>query len=474
MATAKVLHYDSRELETFLPHSQPAYISSASTTPATPIKVDIPENGTKLEQEMKGDFDPFKSRKLEHPVSSCGTLTHLLKSSLGSGILAMPAAFKASGLWWGVVATILVSIICTHCAYVLVTSAHALYKKVGKTSMTYPDVAEEACLRGPPWGRKFAFLARQIVLWGIFLTYFATGSCYAVIVAENFNYVAFNYITPFDKRITIGLLFLPFLLIAYVPNLKYLAPVSMVANVCMAVGLGITCYYLLVDIPSISERPAIANLSTLPVGISVVIFAIEAIGVVMPLENNMETPRKFIGIFGVLNQGMAFVTVLYIVLGFLGFLKYGEHTADSITLNLPKEEYAAQAVNVLVGLAVFFTYGLVFYVCLDIVWNEIKYRYSTKETFANYLLRTVMVIVNIVIAVLVPQIIPFVSLIGAFCFSILGLVCPVIIEILTFWEEGFGRFNWKIAKHAVIMITAMIAVIFGSRSAISDIIKTFQ
>jgi hypothetical protein len=33
MATAKVLHYDSRELETFLPHSQPAYISSASTTP---------------------------------------------------------------------------------------------------------------------------------------------------------------------------------------------------------------------------------------------------------------------------------------------------------------------------------------------------------------------------------------------------------------------------------------------------------
>jgi hypothetical protein len=36
---------------------------------ATPIKVDIPENGTKLEQEMKGDFDPFKSRKLEHPVS---------------------------------------------------------------------------------------------------------------------------------------------------------------------------------------------------------------------------------------------------------------------------------------------------------------------------------------------------------------------------------------------------------------------
>lgn len=200
------------------------------------------------------------------------------------------------------------------------------------------------------------FLCRQIVLWGIFTTYFATGSCYAVLVAENFNYVLFNYIPSFDKRITVALLFLPFLCIAYVPNLKALAPVSMVANVCMAVGLGITCYYLLVDIPTVADRPAVASISTLPICISIVIFAIEAIGVVdilkiyeiqfldfhyfqvMPLENNMKSPQKFVGLFGVLNQGMTFVTLLYIVLGFLGYLKYGEATADSITLNLPGDQ----------------------------------------------------------------------------------------------------------------------------------------
>lgn len=97
----------------------------------------------------------------------------------------MPAAFKASGLWWGVVATILVSIICTHCAYVLVTSAHALYKKVGKTSMTYPDVAEEACLRGPPWGRKFAFLARYDTLLNCF--------CFTLSPSKSFIYFYFHF-----------------------------------------------------------------------------------------------------------------------------------------------------------------------------------------------------------------------------------------------------------------------------------------
>lgn len=59
---------------------------------------------------------------------------------------------------------------------------------------------------------------------------------------------------------------------------------------------------------------------------------------VMPLENNMSSPRKFVGICGVLNQGMSFVTLVYIVLGFFGYLKYGELTDDQITNNLPKEE----------------------------------------------------------------------------------------------------------------------------------------
>lgn len=55
----------------------------------------------------------------------------------------------------------------------------------------------------------------------------------------------------------------------------------------------------------------------------------------MPLENNMNRPEKFIGITGVLNQGMAAVTIAYILVGFLGFLQFGEGTKANVTLNLP-------------------------------------------------------------------------------------------------------------------------------------------
>lgn len=50
-----------------------------------------------------------------------GALAHLLKSSLGSGILAMPMAFKNAGLLCGGLGTILIGIICTHCVQIFVS-----------------------------------------------------------------------------------------------------------------------------------------------------------------------------------------------------------------------------------------------------------------------------------------------------------------------------------------------------------------
>jgi hypothetical protein len=79
----------------------------------------------------------------------------------------------------------------------------------------------------------------------------------------------------------IAALLIPLILLGLVPNLKYLAPVSMIANLFMAVGLGITIYYLVQDIPDASARPQFnASINTIPQFFSIVIFAMEAIGVV--------------------------------------------------------------------------------------------------------------------------------------------------------------------------------------------------
>lgn len=88
-------------------------------------------------------------------------------------------------------------------------------------------------------------------------------------------------------------------------------------------------------------------------------------------------------------------------------------------------------------------------------------------------MRTLLVIICIGIAVAVPTITPFVGLIGALFFSILGIICPVVIEMITFWNRGFGKYYWRLIKNIIVILAGLIALLFGSKCAIEDIIKEY-
>ncbi|XP_011869233.1 PREDICTED: proton-coupled amino acid transporter 4 [Vollenhovia emeryi] len=462
------------ELDTFLP--QDGSVLKDGVLSAK-YKVQVAPRDVETAVGDEKSFDPFAERKVANPTTDCDTLTHLLKASLGTGILAMPIAFKNSGLLVGVFATILVAFVCTHCAYILVKCAHVLYHKTRKTDMGFAEVAETAFSIGPPWAKIFAKPSRYLIQVSLFTTYYGTCSVYTVIVAANIKQIIEHYqgvdAGDYNIRLLIAYLLVPLILLSWIPDLKYLAPVSMVANIFMGTGLGITLYYLVWDLPPLSSVPLVASIENFPQFFSITIFAMEAIGVVMPLENNMKTPQHFVGICGVLNKGMSGVTLVYILLGFLGYVKYQDDTMDTITLNLPTEEIAAQVVKILIALAIFCTYGLQYYVCLDIVWNGVKHRFEKKPLLANYIIRTLLVTGTVILAVAVPTIAPFIGLIGAFCFSILGLLFPVFIETVTYWNVGFGPGNWVALKNVIICVIGLMAVVFGSRIAIMDIVKLY-
>ena len=70
------------------------------------------------------------------------------------------------------------------------------------------------------------------------------------------------------------------ILMNLIRNLKFLAPFSMIANVLIGTGMGITFYYILHDLPSISERPVFSSIEKLPLFFGTAIFALEGVGVV--------------------------------------------------------------------------------------------------------------------------------------------------------------------------------------------------
>lgn len=88
--------------------------------------------------------------------SDSGALLHLIKSSLGSGILAMPNAFKNGGLIFGLIGTAAIGTLCTHCIYLLVSTSDRIPRRavVFKSFFCADDVwytqADGGGWGGPP------------------------------------------------------------------------------------------------------------------------------------------------------------------------------------------------------------------------------------------------------------------------------------------------------------------------------------
>ncbi len=132
----------------------------------------------------------------------------------------------------------------------------------------------------------------------------------------------------------------------------------------------------------------------------------EGIGAVMPVENSMEKPQKFLGFPSVLLIAMVSVTAMYTVLGFLGFIRFGDEIRGSITLNLPTDEWPAVTGQILIGIAILFTFGLQFYIPMDILMRKVNLNDSKKKNLIETVIRTVIILLMCGVGIAVPDLEP--------------------------------------------------------------------
>ncbi|CAK9812255.1 Proton-coupled amino acid transporter-like protein CG1139 [Anthophora quadrimaculata] len=436
------------------------------------------EDKKKSVQEYEEDYDPYNHRVVAHPTTSIETLLHLLKGSLGTGILAMPKAFHHSGYGIGVVATIIIGLFCTYCIRILVSSQYELCKRKRVPSLTYPATAEAALSVGPRPLRPLAKASVHII--NLFLMVYQLGSCcvYTVFVATNLQLALKSTLPDIDVRLYMLAILLPLILVNWIRNLKFLAPCSTIANCITLVSFGMILYYIFREPLSFKDREIIGNVESFPLYFGTVLFALEAIGVIMPLENEMKNPRTFIRPVGVLNTGMGLIVLLYTCLGFFGYIRYGSAIEGSITFSLDEPMYLAKTVQVLLAIAIFFTHPIQCYVAIDIAWNEYiapNLEKNSHKLLWEYVVRTSLVFLTFLLAVAIPQLDLFISLFGALCLSGLGLAFPAIIQICTFWNVcGRTEKTLMLAKNMSLILFGLLGLIVGTYTSLRDIIKTFS
>ncbi|CAH1119693.1 unnamed protein product [Phaedon cochleariae] len=422
------------------------------------------------------DYDPFNHREIEHPTTNGETLLHLLKGSLGTGILAMPLAFKHSGYLLGLISTAFIGFLCTYSIHLLLKCEYEMCKRRKVPSMTYPRTAECALQDGPAAFQKMAPYAPHIV--NMFLIIYQMGICtvYIVFIGDNIHIVLEGNNLEFDTRWIMLIFLLPLIFINYVRNLKLLAPLSILANCITLISFGLILYYMIKQDITLENRNVFGNYLEYPLFFGTVLFALEAIGVIMPLENEMKSPESFNGPCGVLNIGMFIIVSLYIGMGLFGYLAFGSEVPGSISYNIGNE-IPAQVCKIMLAVAIYSSHALQLYPAIDIVWTQYLrplFDKSPNQIFYEYATRTLLVSICFCLAVAIPYVDLFISLFGALSLSMLGLAFPAIIDLSTNWYSLVGtRGVLIIIKSCCIILFAILGLIVGTSTSLENIVKKF-
>lgn len=117
---------------------------------------------------------------------------------------------------------------------------------------------------------------------------------------------------------------------------------------------------------------------------------------------------------------------------------------------------------------VLFPYQL--FVILTRSWEFAKMKPCFLYTYLGFFFHSV----TVVFAVAIPNLELFISLIGAFCLSTMGLSFPAMIQLLTFWDyyRGFGKALF-ILKNLIIIVIAALGFTIGVTTSLQEIYHKF-
>ncbi|XP_031209295.1 proton-coupled amino acid transporter 3 isoform X2 [Mastomys coucha] len=361
---------------------------------------------------------------------------------------------------------------------ILLNCACHLTQRLQRSFVNYEETTMYSLETCPsPWLRTHSVWGRYVVSSLLIVTQLGFCSVYFMFMADNLQqiveeaHITSDVCQPKQSLVMTSILdtrfymltILPFLiLLVLVQNPQVLSIFSTLATITTLSSLALIFEYL-IQTPHHSHLPLVASWKTFLLFFGTAIFTFEGVGMVLPLKSQMKSPQQFPA---VLYLGMSFVIFLYICLGTLGYMKFGEDTQASITLNLPNC-WMYQSVKLMYSVGIFFTYALQFHVPAEIIVPYVVSRVSENwALFVDLTVRTALVCLTCFSAVLIPRLDLVISLVGSVSSSALALIIPPLLEITTFYSENISCAT--IVKDIMISILGLLGCVFGTYQALYE------
>ncbi|KRZ06022.1 Proton-coupled amino acid transporter 4 [Trichinella zimbabwensis] len=436
-----------------MPSVDGSICSTESNNP--PFQIEIPTEITESSEQQKAASTAaptleawlhLKRKEKKNTISNDQAVMSLIKALCGTGIFALPQAFRNAGLWAGIVLLLLNNTIAIFCLQILSRRAQKFCLQTKQVSLDYGKVVELTFANGPKSLTRFAKASRIIVNVLIGLCQFGICAAYFAFIAANLQQ-GFDFISDWSVNIYMAIV-LPLLLLAgSLRYLKYLTILSTAANLIYIVVLSVTLYFIFQVQPDSSNLPAFQSWDTLPLAFGTIMFSFEAITVVLPVENRMKTPVDFTTWNGVLNTSCIVMCI---------------------------RDRLCRTVKILIAIAVAFSYPLQFYVPMDLIATFIKEKFRDKQVkrmLLEYAARYGFILLTFLFAEVVSSLSLIISLVGSLTGASLALIIPPILDMINLYTNPVSKkhFIFMMIVNTVIALYGFIGLVAGTTISVMDI-----
>jgi len=434
------------------------------------------------EEEAEANHDAAqKQQESDGKSSSHYTLMVIIRTFVGTGIMAMPYAFKNLGLILGFGGILFCWIVMTYSLYILVESAANIEQKCGKKELGYGEVMGEAASLGPKCFQRCTTGFRNLVNGLILLMQFGCCCVYIVFIADNIKAVVNEEfdLTWSNKRY-ICILAPIFVLLSIIRNINILAKFSVFGNLVFLAGFVIILQYVAHDFIPLNKLAWVEKPSAWARGFSTAVFAFEGICLVLPLRNKMRKQEDYMGCNGVLMTSMYLVLILYLCLGFYGFLRFGSSVHASISLDLPHEPLYS-ALKILFSLVIFCSYAVQFFPIIDILFLDPDHGLAKKveqrgrsTNVWEYVFRISCSLLTIIFALTIPMLGSLMEFVGAVLGISLSITLPnTIVLLVRYSDQKLGRCYWRIPFHGFFILFGLLMAVVGAITTVQDIVHAY-
>ncbi|XP_045485569.1 proton-coupled amino acid transporter 2 isoform X4 [Pieris rapae] len=300
----------------------------------------LPASKYTRSKNEQNEYDFVANRPVRKRNNLFEAVGHFVKSCLGGGILGIHEAFMKCGLWTALFVSIIFAIYISYCLHMLVSAAQKLCKQLHVPEMSYPDVAEASLEVCPfPSLRRYSKWFRYAVDLTIIIDLFGASCVYQIMIAKTImevveNRESSNELDLVRLRLYILALLIPILILCMIRSLKYLAPFSIIGDIFIVICVIATIVYGVRSAPPISTVPGWKDAVGFFEFCGIVVFSLEAIAVILPIENNMKNPKEYPAVIAC---GMFTVLLFLLPIGFFGYWGFGENCVTPVTLNFPND-----------------------------------------------------------------------------------------------------------------------------------------